>query len=290
MQVARREKGTGKSSDQWVVAMSVKQQMQHHVLMYHHVAPIAGRAALLPYLVTPETFRKQLDAIAVSGLPVLTMKQLVHDYDNGQSPKRSVVLTFDDCSRELWDVAIPELEQRGLKASFYAVSSRFGGQNDWDDHRGAPRVELMIADELRTLAEMGHEVGSHGVHHQRLDQLAHADVVNELVQSKQVIEAVTGILVETLAYPFGAIPERHDQVCADAGYRAACSIFSRDRTVLQDRYAVRRILAHEGDTGLRFRFKLSRPYLWLRGRRDPGLIAKSAARDHRQKARTACHD
>ena len=264
--------------------------MQQHVLMYHHVAPLSGREGLVPYLVTPETFRIQLDAIVRSGLRVRTMQQLVNADQAVTASGRCVVLTFDDCSRELWDFAIPELEKRGLKASFYAVSSRTGGHNDWDDHRGATRIELMGAEELRTLAAMGHEVGSHGISHQRLDQMSDNDVLRELVESRQAIEAMTSVSVQTLAYPFGAVPRRHTALCREAGYQYACSIFSHGRTVLEDPYAVRRILIHEADVGRRLGFKLSRFYLWLRGLRDRRIIAKSAPH-HRMPTRVSnIHD
>ena len=247
--------------------------------MYHHVAPLSGRESLLPYVVSPQVFCRQLDVIVASRLPVVTMAELMRrQEERSLTGRRCVVLTFDDCSRELLDYAVPELERRNLRASFYAVASRFGGQNDWDDHRGGGRVQLMLEDELKALVRMGHEVGSHGVHHRRLDQCSREDVVTELTHSKRRIEEVTGLPVETLAYPFGAIPLSHGQLCREAGYTAACSIFSAARTVLSDRFAIRRILIHEADIGWRMRFKLSRLYLELRRVRDRSLIERAEFR------------
>ncbi len=252
--------------------------VKHHVFMYHHVAPTAGRESLIPYVVTPEVFLRQLDAIVASRLPVVTMAELLRRQSSQTNNEgRCVVLTFDDCSRELWDFAIPELEKRGMNATFYAVASRFGADNDWDDHRGGRRIPLMTEKELHTLAVMGHEVGSHGVTHRRLTELKSDEVLAELVDSKQMIESVTGIVVETLAYPFGAVPKNHQTLCRTAGYKCACSIFSRAATIEADPFAVRRILAHEADTGWRMRVKLSRPYLDWRCFRDPVLIRRGEA-------------
>lgn len=246
--------------------------------MYHHVAPFVGREHLLPYVVSPRVFSAQLDAIVSLGFQIVTLSDLIQRVQSLQTTARCVVLTFDDCAKDLWDFAIPELERRGLKASFFAVSSRFGGENDWDDHRGGARVPLMCAEELKDLASMGHEVGSHGASHVRLDQCQESVVRDELIRSRQEISDVTGAAVQTLAYPFGAVPKLHDSLCRSAGYLAACSIFSTAPTVLDDRFSMRRILVHEADVGWRLRFKLSGVYLQLRKFRDPMLISRENKR------------
>lgn len=238
------------------------------ILMYHHVAPLKGREGLLPYVVSPETFATQLDTIQRTGLRVMTMAQVVQYSLSEERSPRAVVLSFDDCSQELLEFALPELENRGMKASFYAVSDGIGHTNDWDAHRGHGNVPLMTGDELRSLVDDGHEVGSHGRSHQPLSALPDGEVASELVESRQTIEQFTGHSVVTLAYPFGAIPRNHRHQCMVAGYSAACSIFADTRTVLEDLFAVRRILVHEADVGPRLRFKLSAVYLRLRGIRD----------------------
>jgi peptidoglycan/xylan/chitin deacetylase (PgdA/CDA1 family) len=238
--------------------------------MYHHVAPIPSREHLAPYIVSIDTFRYQLDAILRSNLPILTLSELCEQERNGShTVSRSVVLTFDDCSQELWEHAIPQLHQRSIRATFFSVSSRLGLTNDWDDHRGGKRIPLMDAMELRKLAELGHEIGSHSESHRRLAELPFDEVLHELIESKTNLEAVTKTTVKTLAYPFGEIPTNHEQLCERAGYIGACSIFSKSSSLEKDRYAIRRILLHERDTGLRMRLKLSRAYLEWRSLRDP---------------------
>jgi peptidoglycan/xylan/chitin deacetylase (PgdA/CDA1 family) len=242
--------------------------MQHHILMYHHVAEIHGREGLAPYIVTPALFRKQLDQIEASGHSICTLAHLVNRVESQRTAVRSIVLTFDDCSRELWDFAIPELDARGLKATFFAVSGLPVRENSWDDHRRSRRIELMTDDELRTLSGMGHEIGSHCRTHRRLTDLTPDEVRVEIGQSRCELADVIGSAVDTLAYPFGAVPNSYANICREAGYKAACSIFSPAKSTLSDRFSIRRTIIHERDFGLRLRMKLSLPYLWLRAMRD----------------------
>lgn len=241
--------------------------------MYHHVTEIAGHEHMVPYVVSPATFRRQLDAIVDSGMPVVTLAELIQMRDQQtHGRKRCIVLTFDDCSRALWDFALPELHKRSLRATFFAVSEYIGGENVWDDHRGGKRVPLMTAEQLRRLTGLGHEVGSHAATHRRLRELSSEEVEKELMESRQSMESILGVPVKTLSYPFGSIPKNHLGACAATGYSAACSIFSKANTISEDPYAIRRILAHENDVGWRIRMKLSLPYLVWRGFRDPSLL------------------
>jgi len=63
------------------------------------------------------------------------------------------------------------------------------------------------------------------------------------------------------AYPYGKGPTRLYPLLAEAGYRGAVTIFSNEPTVTANRFCMRRIYVHKGDGRIRFRLKLSKPYL-----------------------------
>lgn len=235
----------------------------HFILMYHHVADVNRLEPLRPYVVSPEMFRSQLETIARRGLPV----SAVRDVASGSSgQKTKVCITFDDCPRELLETAVPELDRRGWKATFFAVAGKCGGYNSWDVMPNAPRVPLMSLGQLRELSAAGHEIGSHGYSHASLRDGTREAVTRELRESREVLEQAIGVPVTSLSYPYGEAPHRYRELVPDAGYSSACSIFSLSRTVIGDRYAVRRILVTERDRSLRLRAKLSAPYLLARAK------------------------
>jgi peptidoglycan/xylan/chitin deacetylase (PgdA/CDA1 family) len=235
----------------------------HFILMYHHVGSLEKLGAFTPFVVTPSRFREQLDTIERRGLPITTVRDLVQA-EKGDRSEHRIALTFDDCPEHLLAFAVPELERRGWKASFFAVAGKVGGTNDWDKTPGMPRVPLMQWGHLRELAALGHEIGSHGFSHQSLRQCGTAEALLEMAKSKDALEQQLGNPVETLAYPFGDTPDGYPDLCRKTGYRAACSIFSESRSALADRFMIRRILVSERDGERRMRIKLSRPYLHAR--------------------------
>lgn len=238
--------------------------------MYHHVADGADFRSHAPYCVTPNMFTKQLDLLQSLRAQCVTVSQAVGEPRNRG---KTIAITFDDCPVNLLDHAIPELEKRGLLATFYAVADKLNGTNDWDHNRGKTRVRLMNSGELQSLASAGHEIGSHGMTHVRLDEVDAFTLHAELHDSRSRLESEIGCAVTSLAFPFGGIPKDHAVACRNTGYGSACAIFSPASSVLADPYALRRILIHERDIGLRLRFKLSQVYLFMRRYVDRRALA-----------------
>ena len=238
----------------------------HFVLMYHHVAPLTQLGGLAPFIVSPAAFTSQLDAIEGQGLEVVALHDIL---ENGAGPNGNggprVVITFDDCPKALLDFAVPELERRGWKATFFAVAGKVGGYNDWDVSAGLPQLPLMSWEDIRTLSALGHEVGAHGFSHVSLRRCRRSEARLELLRARETLEQGVGKSVRSLAYPYGDVPDGYRELCGEAGYASSCSIFSMSSRAALDRFDIRRILVSERDTGLRMRMKLSRIYLRLRG-------------------------
>jgi peptidoglycan/xylan/chitin deacetylase (PgdA/CDA1 family) len=77
----------------------------------------------------------------------------------------AVSLTFDDGTLDQYLLAFPELEKRGIKATFFVVTDP-RGERYWQDseHRRA----LFSWGQAREMAISGHEIGSHGKTHSLL--------------------------------------------------------------------------------------------------------------------------
>lgn len=241
--------------------------------MYHHVVPAAEVGPLAPFAVSRELFSRQLDLLLARGYQTLTLSEMCNQWDGdaGQQRGKSVALTFDDCPAALLDFAVPELVRRGMTATFFAVAGRLGGVNDWDAG-SAPSLPLMSPAALRNLADAGFEIGSHGLNHLHLRECSSETAAYEMRESRRRLQECVEQPVDFFAYPFGEYPKDHAKLCRATGYRGAVSIFSAARTVAADRYCMRRILVHQRDGSLRFRFKLGPVYLWLRRYVDRRVI------------------
>jgi len=261
---------------QKTVTRGVTRQRDAFILMYHHVGSVVRLAGLSPFVVSPDAFRMQLDAIQRCGRVVTTLTDLLRESDSENPLPPRIVITFDDCPAELADVAIPELERRGLRATFFVVAGKVGGYNDWDVKHGLPRVPLMNWRHLRELANLGHEIGSHGFTHRNLRSCLYSQAGAELSDAKATLQDRLGIPITTVAYPFGEAPDAYATLCREAGYVGGCSIFSMSRSVLGDRFMIRRILVSERDVAWRMRIKLSRAYLRARALLVDGRVLRAS--------------
>ena len=91
---------------------------------------------------------------------------------------------------------------------------------------GMTGKRLMLSTEMiRNLGDNGFEIGGHTVTHPILTKLDDRTALQEIVQCKQELEAITGHPVRLFAYPNGKAgmdyDERHVQMARQAGYDAA---------------------------------------------------------------------
>ena len=82
----------------------------------------------------------------------------------------------------------------------------------------------MTADDVRALADGGTvDIGAHTVTHPLLSTLSPEERLQEIQQSKNDCEALTGVSVEGFAYPYGDCDLATERLVCDAGFHWACS-------------------------------------------------------------------
>ena len=141
-----------------------------------------------------------------------------------------VRLSFDDGNASDVDIALPELLERGLTATFFVVAGRL-------DQPGS-----LGADDVRQLREAGMTIGNHGMTHRPWRGLDAARRQEELVISREVLEDVTGSRVHDAALPLGRYDRGVLEALRPLGYRSVQTSdrrWARTDRWLQPRYSIR---------------------------------------------------
>ena len=216
--------------------------------------------SLANWCISRKAFLQLLDTLEEAGYKTTHFAELEEQKKTGNF-SRKVILTFDDCAKHLFDFAVPELVNRRMKAAFFMPTAYIGGYNAWDVEKGAARMELMDEKDLKELAGLGMEVGSHSHRHIELKKLSGTDELRqEVSRSKERLQDITGKPVHSFAYPFGSVPDDYKPVLSAAGYQYGLSIYQPFETKL----ALRRFGVYEKDTPATLRKKLSGRYRWMR--------------------------
>lgn len=104
---------------------------------------------------------------------------------------KMAIINFDDNWKSQYENAKAILDEYQFKATFYVVCDYVEGKN------------RLTWQQIQTLQEEGHEIGSHTMNHENLDQITHDSKYNEIVQSKKCIED-RGFKVSSFSYPFNS--------------------------------------------------------------------------------------
>ena len=119
-------------------------------------------------------------------------------------------------------------------------------EQDWSLPR-APHMHCqpMSWAQLREMQAGGMEVGSHGVHHRMLAKMPHELMIQEINESKAMLDRNLNLPAQVLSYPVGgfdAFDEVVVQAARSAGFRLACSYVSGTSRLQSDTmYSLRRL-------------------------------------------------
>lgn len=104
-------------------------------------------------------------------------------------PIRAAIITFDDGMLSQYTYAKPILDKYNFKATFYIICNSVDKENrmNWNN--------------IQTLEDEGHEIGSHSMNHQRLGQLSNNEMKYEIIESKRCLEN-KGFNVTSFSFPY----------------------------------------------------------------------------------------
>jgi peptidoglycan/xylan/chitin deacetylase (PgdA/CDA1 family) len=212
------------------------------VLMYHDV-PEQHRSR----------FARQCETIAALARPTAlgAMDEPGDDW--------RVAVTFDDGFRSFAEVALPEMDRRGIPSTLFVPTEWSRRSETTTDHGGWP-VPLTPAEVAALPA--GVELGSHSRNHAHLPTLDDATLHDELDGSRTDLAGFTGRDVRYHAFPFGEHDERVDLAARAAGYERCYGIVPTEAK-RSDGYVVGRVQVEPTDWPIEFRLKVLGAYRWM---------------------------
>jgi len=126
-------------------------------------------------------------------------------------PQGMISINFDDAWTSAYQNAFPVLDVFGIKATEYAISGAIG-----DTANG-----YMTQGQLLDLQNRGHEIEAHSKTHLDLTTLTQAQMTDEILGSKQALEAMGFKTITSFDYPYGAYNSAVTQTVKNAGYLGA---------------------------------------------------------------------
>ena len=178
------------------------------ILMYHGLhADASSRERFDPvYSVHPDAFARQLDLLVGQGWSTVSLDSAGIGH-RLPSQARQLVITFDDGDVSNVEVALPLLAERGFTAHFFITSG-------FVDQPG-----MLSSTDVRTLADAGMGIGSHGATHLFLEDLGPEALDAELRESRLRLQQAAGREITSLALPGGRGGERERRVATAMGYQ-----------------------------------------------------------------------
>ena len=123
-------------------------------------------------------------------------------------------ITFDDGNASDIEIALPELQARGLTATFFLLEGRLGQPGS------------LMEEDVTTLARAGHRIGLHGADHVDWRRLDAAGRSREFGIAREKLQALSGQPVDAAAAPFGLYDR---QVVRDLRNAGVAALYTSDR-------------------------------------------------------------
>lgn len=168
------------------------------ILLYHHVSDLTPAITS----VSPNQFIEHLEYLEENQFSVMSLGEILYAVSEKQAlPERAVAISFDDAYESVYEVAYPQLKQRGWPFSVFvaseAIDQGYGGFMSWD--------------QLREVQQYGAEIGGHSVSHTHLVRRREREadgqwllrVAEEIDEGNRRIEEELDQSVRLFAYPYG---------------------------------------------------------------------------------------
>lgn len=213
------------------------------VIMYHNFVSeedIRNGIEFEEYSISPSDFEQDLIWLKENGYVTITSAELLYFLENKEPiPKKAVILSIDDGSWGVYTNAWPLLKKHGMKADFNVIGAQIDAT--WELlHSGGTRVgepapyctweELIEMQKSGEINICSHTYGLHVYNKQKRVGMSmmesespeeFAQVVKKDYQlALSCIQGWTGIMTDTVAYPYSKRSTLGDQIVLEnTGYK-----------------------------------------------------------------------
>jgi peptidoglycan/xylan/chitin deacetylase (PgdA/CDA1 family) len=168
------------------------------ILLYHRVGADSASEVDLPEAL----FRQQVEAVAASGRACTLTAALSWLNGEGALERPPVVVTFDDGTSDVIDIALPILVEHRVPATLYVATAFVEDRRSFPGD-ARPASWSALADGCSTGLL---ELGSHTHDHLLLDRVDESVAVEQLDRSRSLIEDRAGVPAADFAYPKALAP------------------------------------------------------------------------------------
>lgn len=169
------------------------------IVLFHRVTDAVPRDGLT---VGVQWFRDFCALMRRSYRVVSLAEAFQYANDTQPIPPHTVAITFDDTYADNLPAARILADHR-LPATFFVSTSYVGSERSypWDAH--LPKLPNLTWGEVREMASLGHEIGSHSEGHPDFGKIDVETACRELAESKRALEEQLQRPARWFAYPFG---------------------------------------------------------------------------------------
>lgn len=224
------------------------------ILLYHRVLTDVDKAINKCgderiFAIGKDKFEEQMRLLLQEGYTSISLDNLI-EYIKGKRKlfKKPILITFDDGWKSTFDNAYPILKKHNLRATVFVSTDPsaqvFTEKEGIDKPLTHEEIIQLGKDELISIQ-------SHGISHEDLSRMSLEQLRDELTESKEILQKMTGKQVNYLSTPSTTrLTKVLKKEAAQAGYRAiaCCAIGTNNKN--SDVFSLKRIIV-EGSFNLR---------------------------------------
>jgi len=189
----------------WLVwrVFSREKMPQLRVLMYHKISGNGHRDGLT---VPANSLEAQFNYLLKQGYsPLLFSDLLNYTRSRKPLPRRPVLITFDDGYRDNYTIMYPLLKKYGMKANIFLVP-RFLQPGQAPGHSNNEYLQL---SDIQNMDQRLVEYGLHSYDHKSYKELTPAEINQDIIATKTLLQSMGIPYQPCLAFPYGAFPKRN---------------------------------------------------------------------------------
>ena len=189
---------------------------------------------VLYHRIKPESFKKHLEYYK-NHYRISELELLRAFYEDKASlPRNPLFITFDDGWKSSYDL-LPIIEDMNIPITVFLTTGLIGTNKKSIPISNYSKDKTLIIDDtsptesyrtmlsLEEIKEMRKLVNfqSHGVNHHLSTKITSYQLESELIESRKIIEKITGKPVYAFAYPYNRASEKEAKIVESCGYTLA---------------------------------------------------------------------